>query len=411
MATISFTGAAKLVTQITTITPGGTIAATDTFSVICNGKTLTFTATTTTVAHVITGLYDLIQAANDPEWGEFTASDDTTTLTLTGTTPGKPFTVTTAINNVSGGAAPTLTAATPTAASGPSFANVAANYSGAATPTTGDTLFIEGGAQILYGLDLSAVTLARLVIRDFSGRIGLPPVNADGEPYPEYREQYLKVSATVLDILQNVTSNMIRINVGSAATTATVLSSGRSNLDTIKAVTLLGSDSTNIVNAVGGQVGVATEAGETAKIGTLRVGGSVTPPEVECGEGVTLDEFALLGGSLTLNCDFADGTANGGTLNMIDDPDVSGTLTVRNGAPCVINGGPTIAKLVLSNGGVLDLSQDVRAVTFTNVDLYRGAKVIDPNGRAVYSNAVSLKECDLIDLDWQVGYGRSVTIA
>ena len=409
MATRYYVGAAKKVAQVDTITPGGTIAATDTFSVIINGKTLTFTATTTTVAHVVTGLYNLWIASEEPEFQEIAPTDSTTTLTLTARTPGKPFTVTASVSNVSGGAAPTLTQATTTSASGPSFYTTAANWSGSSTPTTGDTAIIEGDYEILYGLDDNSTTLAKMVIRDFSGRIGLPPVNPDGN-YPEYREQYLKVSATILDILENVTSSRIRINVGSNATTTTVLSSGASDVATIRAVTIKGTHADNIFNIIGGEVGIATEASETATVKTLRVGGGSVQPQVDVGDGTTLTTVVLNSGTLNCYADFTTGTINGGTLNLIDDPDIGGTLTIR-GAPAVVKGGPTIAKVVVVDGGVLDLSQDSRTLTITDCDVYSGATILDGFGRVTWTNAIVKKECDFDDLDLQLGHGKSVSFA
>lgn len=409
MATISYTAAAKAVAQVDTITPGGTIAATDIFTMTVNGKSLSFTATTTTVDHVVTGLKAAFDATTEPEWGELTASDDTTTLTLAGRTLGKPFTVTTSINNVSGGAAPTLTQATTTSCSGPAFANVAANYSGSATPSTGDTLIVEGDADILYGLDLSAVTLARMIIRDYGGRIGLPPKNDEGN-YPEYRDQYLKISATVLDIMDNVSSGRIRLNVGSAQTAATVMTSGTSPVPTIAAVTLVGTHASNVVNIMGGQVGIATETGETSKVATLRVGGGNNRPNVTISENVTLTTVVLDGGDLTLYADFANGTVNGGTLNLVDDPDISGTLTIRKGSPVIINGGPTIAKIVMA-GGTLDMTQDARPVTVTNCDLYSGSTIRDPYQRVTWSNAIVKKECDFPDVSLELGNSATVSFA
>ena len=409
MATRYYTGAAKRVAQVDTVTPGGTIAATDTFSVTINNKTLTFTATTTTVAHVVTGLYNLWVASEEPEFLEVEPTDSTTTLTLTARTPGKPFTVTASVSNVSGGAAPTLTQATGTAASGPEYWNVAANWSSATAPTTGDTAIIEGNYNILYGLDDNSTTLAKMVIRDFSGVIGLPPTNPEGG-YPEYRDQYLKVSSTIIDIMQNVTSPRIRINVGTNQTTATVYSSGTSGDPTIKAVTLRGTHASNVVNNLGGEVGTATEAGETATVATFRQGSSASNPVTEIGDGASLTTVVVDSGTLINYADFTNGTANGGTIILVDDPDIGGTLHVRE-ATVVVNGGPIIAKLVLAGGSVLDLSQDARALTITDCTMHAGATVRDPFGRATWTNAIVKSECDFDDLTLEMGHGKSVSFA
>lgn len=408
MATRTYTGAAASVAQVQTVTPGGTIAATDTFTLTHgSGKALTFEATTTTVAHVVTGLYDKIVASTEPEWQEIEASDEGTHLLLTGRTPGVPFTVTSSISNVSGGAAPTLTDSVTTAASGPNFWNVAANWSGAAVPTTGDTAIIEGAFNINYGLDNSGDTLARLIVRDFSGTIGLPPLNQSG--YPEWREQYLKVSATILDVLHNVTSGLMRFNVGTVQTALAVYTTGSPTSPTVKALTFRGTHASNAGSILGGSVGVATEASETATFTTFGVADSQNV-DVELGIGCTLTTVTQDGGNVYLWADATTVNVNGGTMYLCDDPDIATALKIRTGGTAIVNGGPTIAKVFLE-GGTLDCEKDVRAFTVTDCDLYAGSTIADRFGRVTWTNAIAKKGCDFDAVTLRMGISKAVSFA
>lgn len=377
VSTREYVGSAALVAKVITVTPGGTIAATDTFTVTIGNVSFTFPATTTTVAHVVTGLYNLIVASQaiggSQGWAGITPTDSVTTLTLTQTNPGEDFTVSAAINNVSGGAAPTLTVATTTANSGPSQYDLAANWSGNAIPANGDTVIIERTYQLLYG-DLSAVTAARLIVRDFSGQIGLPPINAIGG-YPEYRSQYLLLSATLLDQLQNV-SGATAYNVGSVQTLANIYS-GAGNQDTFAGTRLLGTHASNVLNALGGSVGVATEAGEAATLTTFTVGSGAT---LELGLGCTLAAGTQDGGTLI---DYASMSGalviNGGTATLIDKPTITGATSVYQDGTLIVNGNCTFTAAVTLFGGTMDLSQDTRLATVTGgVTVYPGSTLNDP---------------------------------
>lgn len=416
MATRTYTGAAAYATQVQTVTPGGTIAATDTFTLTHgSGKALTFPATTTTVAHVVTGLYDAIIAAQavDVEWQEIEATDNTTHLTLTARTPGVPFTVTSSISNVSGGAAPTLTDAVTTAASGPNYWNVAANWSGATLPVDGDTVVIEGTYNIQYGLDTSAVTLARIIVRDFSGTIGLPPINQNG--YPEWRDQYVRSGAsadaqtTIIDIMQNVTSGLMRFRTNDSQTVLNVYSTGSPSSPTIKALTFYGTHASNVANLLSGSIGIATEASEAATFATIGTADNQNL-DVELGLGLSLTTLNQNGGNVYLYADATNAIVNGGTLYLCDDPDIGTALKIREGATVVVNGGPTIAKLFME-GGTFDAEKDNRAFTVTNCDLYKGSTIADKSGRATWTNAIAKLGCDFDQVTLRMGLNKSVSFA
>jgi len=408
MATRYYTGAAKEVAQVNTVTPANVLVG-NTFTLTCNGKTLVFTATAATVANVTAGLVALVAASEEPEWLEVAATDSTTHVTLTANTPGKPFTQT---SSASGGTA-TLITATATANSGPEQYDLAANWSAATAPVNGDTVIIEGAFNLRYGT-LASVTAARTIIRDFSGTMGLPPVNADGG-YPEYRSQYFLMSSTVLDVMENVTSGMIRLNVGSAQTTATVYSTGGATVPTLHALTFLGTHNSNALNVLSGSVGVATEAGESATVATFKTGAGTFGGnlDVTLGLGCTLTNGIVSGGSIKVYADMGGYLyVNGGTVTLIDDPDITAVIYVYQDGTLVINGTPTFGGAIEVFGGRVDCTQDVRNFTCSgNVTLHRGSTWDDRFTRGTYEADVLLDGCDWADVTARFGQGRTYSIA
>lgn len=96
MATIIWRGNAAGRAQVTQIEFPGKTRVGEKFSITCNRKTLTFTATTDKLADVAQGLADLIGTFDNaiPEFAEISAAADGERVILTGPEDGKPFTVT-----------------------------------------------------------------------------------------------------------------------------------------------------------------------------------------------------------------------------------------------------------------------------------------------------------------------------
>ena len=85
---ISWLARALARAQVDTLTPGGTIEVGDIFIVTINGKSISYSATGTTVASVCTGLHALLAASTIPEFVEITWTDSTTHITATSATAG-----------------------------------------------------------------------------------------------------------------------------------------------------------------------------------------------------------------------------------------------------------------------------------------------------------------------------------
>src|SRR5436190_1037790 len=95
-------GDSPAVSQITKVTPANVIIG-DKFNLICNGKTISYTALANSVADVVAGLVAAVGATTIPEFKEFLATDNGSYLTLVAVTPGVPFEITASSSVTSAG--------------------------------------------------------------------------------------------------------------------------------------------------------------------------------------------------------------------------------------------------------------------------------------------------------------------
>ena len=394
-------GNAKAVAQVRSITPGGTIG-TETFTITINGKTVTYTAESgDTVADVVDGLIEAIGLSESPEFLVYELTDNATNLYMTDRTAGRPSTIT---SSATGSA--TCVAATVTASSGPNYWSVAANWSGGAVPSAAgdDSVHIVGRVPILYGIDQNTVTLAELVIGG-EVEIGLPPTNDLG--YDEYLDEYLKISATSCEI--NSDAGLIRLNVGSVATSLVCLKTGSPSDDEVAALTFLGSGS-NVMYILSGDVGIAQMPGETAKVTTLGIGAQgVAAPTVYIGEGTTLAATTHVAGTTICYADFVAWTIDGGIVTGRENC-TGTTITVRNDGELVWQSSGNIGtKLILGPRGVGTFDRDLRTRTVAATDLYAGCVLNDRFKTTTWTGGWVLKQCSLDDVDLNVGFDSTIT--
>ena len=372
MATINYRGDYFTTAQVDTLTPGGTIEASDLFICTINGKALSVAAGGTTVASVTAAVTAAWNASTIPEFMEITATDSTTHITLTADTAGVPFTVTATTTETGGGAADaqTFVQATTTTATGPTTLT-AANCEGGVLPGNSDTFYIPPGRSILYGLTaLSGVTLTNLYCN--GTYVGLPFWNVSGNgTYWEYRTTYLTLGATNVYIGHSEGTGVLRckLNMGSVQTAAIVYDTGASaDGNGFGAVQFKGTHNSNTLQVKGGSATVAKVLGESATIATLYVGsgdGSTTEPDVEIGAGATLTTTYCNGGYLETWSAITTMNVGGGvhehqagavtTANVTDGTlyyNSTGTLTALNYV-----------------GGVVSTERDQRAKTFTTVNI------------------------------------------
>jgi hypothetical protein len=408
MATRQWLGTSAVIRQSSPFTAGGTVAIGSTLTLATpNGKSVTFTATTTSATDAAAGLAAAFAASTEPEFTELSASSVGGIVTVLGPTNGGPFTIT---PSAAGSGSPTLTAGGVTAGSGPNWWSSPSNWSGGAVPVAGDEVTFNDSSTVdcLYGLDQHTVTLGSLTVTGgYTGRIGLPARNDAG--YAEYRDRDLRVGVTNPVNVGEGGGNgpsLFRLDTGSVNTT----------LNTFAGLVDWKGSGTNTVNRVGGTLKIATAPGDTAAVGTLRVedaaGGTFgvgsQSADVTLGAGVTAGALTLAGGSVLSAATFASGLIEGGTLTLIDAAGFTAGPTVQGGT-LVWNSTGALGAVPVYGDGTLDASGDLRPKSAATVLLYRGATYRDPN--KVVSNAATVQVvgCGLDDVTLDFGTNLTLT--
>lgn len=419
MATRVWEGGAPAVKQESRATPAN-VEVGDIFTLTINGRDVDFTATAATVANVTAGLTAAWNAAGAPaEHQEITATDQTTYVELLGDTAGVPFTVTGSA--VNGGATDdqTLTVTNPTAATGPNHWDNASNWSGDTVPVSTDDVIVENSdIPILYGLDQNAVTLASLtVMASFTGAtalIGLPRNNANG--YVEYRDTYLKISATsaYLGLGAGDGSGRVKLDTGTNQTDLNVWKSdtGVEATDGIPAILWKGTHASNTATVNKGSVGIAFFGGETATLTTLNVGFTetqATDSDVTCGDGLTLTTLTVDGGTVELANDATTVVLTGGVLDVIKSAAIT-TFTLEAGT-CWYRSTGTVTTLVVRGGATISYVRDNRPRTVTNCDLYENATLDNSNGSVTFTNGFKTQHTNLAGLNILMPDARTYTIS
>lgn len=407
--------AAQPINQVTTWTFAGTWEAGDEVDVTINGRTQTFTASSATIATLLTDLAaDLneVAAADNPEIARITWSATSTTLVATVDKAGVPITITLATYESGGGAADaqtingstSSTGTATVAASGPNFFNDTANWVGG-LPVDGDAIVITGDSpSILYGLDLSAVSLDGIRIdASFTGTIGLPVINEYGSY--EANETYLKVGATADARTTNIVvglgsgngSQRIKISTNDANTNVYVFKTARVPLDDHCFVWK--STGTNTVTVYDGSVGIAPFGRETATVGTLAVNGG----DVRSSNGVTLTTIKMSGGKLRTETGCTTGTIRGGEWYHYNG--AIGTLNTYSPGKFVQFSDGTVT--TLHNQGEYDADQSGVSHTISTCNLYRGCTMRNKLGNA--SATYSLQRCGLDHITLLVPEGDTLS--
>lgn len=388
MATRTWYGNAAKVAQVNTVTP--TAVDEEDYTITINGKSVSYTSgTSCTVAEIVTGLVAAFQASTEPEFQEVTATDDTTLVTLTASTPGVPFTSSSSATNTA-----TLTTSTVTASAGPNHWGTAANWSGSTVPVDGDSVIIASGPSILYDLDQSSINLVALTIyATFTNQIGNTDYNGD---YREYRTTFLTLDeCTVahIGLGDGNGSGLIRLNVGgNGASTVNVYKMGSPLESGQPALHLQGSNASHVLNAYSGVIGLAAGAGEAAQFPTIRAGYETSQSsdvQILAGSGCTL------GGTITQSGGVVDVTTAVTTWNQTGgEATIRGTATVGtlnlDGGTMLYRSSGTMTTANVGSDGTLDFSRDLRTRTVTNCVAASGSRVLDPFTTVTFTNGVKL---------------------
>jgi len=463
-------GGAAAVPQVDTVTLGGTFAASETITLTINSKDLVLTlGTTVDLATVVGELYNMCTGTavgssgysrntTGDAVGEFAilayAEDSVSKLTITGPSDGRPFTLTTSTDSVSG----TVTKASVTTPTGPHHFSNVDNWGGS-VPVDGDNLIFDhrGSSDLKYDISQTTFTPAKLTLsRGFEHAIGLPDVfqgTTNALNFSEFLETDFTfgdtADATITEMTVKIdaptTSTRIRMNTQAKKTLLSVYGTGQRELDFLPNLLWKGTHASNTVDVYGGDVGIAVGDDETATVSALTVYGSSGTTTVQLGVSVTvtttrvelgtvisdssLGNLTMIGGTVTASAglgdlDMSGGTATvtlastlsamkqtGGTLSIngtITTGDVlGGTCTLTDGgvttltieeATFVYNGAGTCTTLVARENGSIDFSQDPRAKTVTTCQLHSRSSYKDPYRVVTHTNGIEFVQCAPRDL-------------
>ena len=398
MADIRWKGGAAGVAQVNTYAFAGTWEADDLIRAIAGTKKADLVAGSATTNTVVTNTDTNFDALDPDTYPELTSEESGVTasvptagtLTLTANEPGVPFTISLTPLEANGGAADaqtiegagTVTTGTvATANAGPNVWGTIYNWDTQALPADTNSVYIEGGQDILYDLDQSAIepTLLSSPL-SYTGNIGLPKANELGDEYPEYRQDYLIIGPTTLHLGYGPGqgSGRIKIDTGTDQTAVLVDGTGSPEESSVEAFLWKGTNASNVMTVRGNSsVGVAVFGGEVATLATLTTDEEC---QVRCGTGATLGTIVHRGGELTIN------SAVGTSLTVyVGTVTINGTGTVAQltilGGTVVYNTTGTLGGSTVINGdGILDFSKDPRTKTVTNpIDCQGTGRVLDPD--------------------------------
>ena len=397
MADKKWIGAADAIAQVdTALISGMSGTPSDTsYRIIINSDEVAVDGDTD-VNTTAAALQVALAASTNPYFSSITWTVNAATITATASSAGNPHTFTT---GVTGGTGTIGSTTNVTASSGPNDYNVARNWDSGSVPVSTDSVIIEDSAiSITHGLDQSAVTLASLTIsKSFTGRIGLKEKafattssgNTTNAAKDEYKEQYLQIGATILNIGENNTnrpqngSALIKINIGTVASTITVFETGSTAFEESKpAIQLLGVNVGNnlFVQAAKASVGIAVHGFEVSTFNDINIGDGLDAGGVVLGDGVTFLNWAQKSGD-----NFLNGAATitkvdclGGTLQTNGDYTIT-TVNLGEGSVFIPNhektAGVEITTLNFLSAATIDASRSSAARTITTLNLAPGAEI------------------------------------
>lgn len=374
MATKNWIGNAVATKDVWTITVANTWATSDTGTITINGKDLVVTiGSLVTTAQVATTLKQAWESetftdttaskipqgggTSIPEMAELTATVSGSTVILTADTAGVAHTISVSESTAGSG---TLSISHTTTASGPTYIDNVDNWAEGAAPVSTNDVVIDRPVSLLNALNQNAVALSSLTFGErfsSSSYAGLPLRNANG--YEEYREDYFKIGATTVTC--RAASGRIKLDNGTGQTALSVYSTGTSTDTDRSAFQWIGTHASNVVNVYGGDVGIASNPGESATVATLRQ----TSGTVKCGSGATLTDVLKTGGTLSVKSSTTTLISNSGTTTV--DGGTHTALTIGGGTTNVI-GSSTVTTLRQAGGTVTCEP----AVSLTTVDKSKG---------------------------------------
>lgn len=408
MATRSWLGTAITTAQVTGWTFGGTWETSDVITLTIGTKTVSTTATSTTISTIIDALvttWNALDSTDYPEFAQMTASRSSNDFRLTSDVEGLPFKVTIATTETGGGAADaqtidggtSSTGVAVTANSGPNDVGVAANWSGATLPVDNDTVIFENSSvSALYNLDaLASITPTSLIIRKtYTGYIGLPKWNAT-YGYAEYRQDYLQWDgATAAAIYAN--SGRIKLDFLTAVAAAIYIESPGRAVEVNLPAILLKAAQTSTLTIQKGDVGVAVFASETATIPTINTGSIAsvgTDVKLWLGSGCTLTTINQGGGEITCDANLTTLNQTEGTFTNTGATTIT-TANLNKQGKYISKSTGTITTINARDKSSLDFTRDIRSRTVTTINVYSDNVSIDDLFKTVtWTNGIDNEGC------------------
>lgn len=401
MADVFWVGKAKTTRMVRAVTVGSN-TATETFTITIAGKTYSVTADgVLTPTQLAAALYALVSASTEPEYAELTWSTSTTTVTATGPTDGRPFTLT-------AGGTGTCTASTTTAASSPNDAAAVANYSTGALPTAASRLVFQGDVpDVLWNLDALTNAITAYRAASHTGRIGLP-LNSDSG-YPEYRPRFLELNAVTITAELNARDRPGQLRLkgtSGSACTFTVTGPGTTALPGQEVVEAHGFVSTSAVRVVGASVSLCPEVGQTATVTSVTGTSSV----LTLGAGLTPTTVVFDACTARVACGYTTLTLDGGSSVETVGATAAATSTLVQGGRVAWRSTGTPGALTVGSGGVFDAAAAPASVAVGAITLLAGGALVNPFDRLTRPYTVTLSSAEVGEVGLSIGTGMNFTV-
>ena len=410
MATKYWTGRAASVAQVTKVV-FSSIVSTNTYTVTINGKSVSAVAASTSLGDLIDALVNAWNSSAEPEHREMVAArrEDPTLsgLQLTASVAGVPHTVTASATTG------TATVTQPTAASGPNFWNVAANWDSATLPSAADDLIVEDSdVSILYGLTDTNNYASLTVNASFTGTIGLPETNANG--YPEYRTQLLTLGTgsaitVTLGYGPGTFSSRIRLDVQGSNVTFSLFGSGQNNGDQYP-YELRGPGAGSTVRSyAGGLVLTAASSGNVSTLDVIQRESLTGGPAVKSESNITITTATIYGGELLLEGPATTLVARESARVTVAKASQVATVKVSSQASINWDSSAGITtKLHVEQDGRINFGRVGTTKTVAACDLYSRGTLLDPLDKVTFTAGVVLQACRLADVTLDLGVGVTI---
>jgi len=140
--------------------------------------------------------------------------------------------------------------------------------------------------------------------------------------------------------------------------------------------------------SLGGNAGETLEANDIiVRRGTVRIGDDVSDYN-----NASAWDLEMTGGNVVLRSAVTTVNKTGGTLTR----ELAGTVTTLNegGGTTIDNGSGTITGVNITGNGKVDCTNNP-ACTYTNINMWPGSALLDPNKKVTKTNGVILNKCGL----------------